>query len=133
MKILEPLQIGDITIRNRVVMAPMISNLANPQGYPSEEHIAYLSRRASTAGLIITEYCYVNRTDSRGSPNQLGLYDDELLPKFSRLTDAVHSRSSKIFVQLVHVGRKTRSGLIWGRTPIAPSPIPHPGSSQGDD
>jgi NADH:flavin oxidoreductases, Old Yellow Enzyme family len=124
MKILEPLQIGDITIRNRVVMAPMISNLANPQGYPSEEHIAYLSRRASTAGLIITEYCYVNRTDSRGSPNQLGLYDDELLPKFSRLTDAVHSRSSKIFVQLVHVGRKTRSGLIWGRTPIAPSPIP---------
>ncbi|QKR00243.1 NAD-binding protein [Metallosphaera tengchongensis] len=124
MKLLEPFQIKDVEIRNRVVMSPMISNLATPQGYPTDEHIAYLSRRTSSAGLIITEYTYVNKRDARGSPNEMGLYDDELLPKFSRLTDAIHGRGSKIFVQLVHVGRKTRSNLIWGNSPIAPSPIP---------
>ncbi|AWR99009.1 NAD(P)-binding protein [Metallosphaera hakonensis] len=124
MKLLEPFNIDDVRVRNRVVMSPMISNLGTPQGYPSEEHIAYLSRRTSSAGLIITEYTYVNRKDARGSPNQLGLYDDELVPKFSRLTDAIHGRGSKIFVQLVHVGRKTRKSVIWGNEPIAPSPIP---------
>ncbi|MCH1771175.1 MULTISPECIES: NAD(P)-binding protein [Metallosphaera] len=124
MKLLEPFNIGDVEVRNRVVMSPMISNLGTPQGYPSEEHIAYLSRRAISAGLIITEYTYVNRRDARGSPNQLGLYDDEVVPKFSRLVDAVHGRGSKVFVQLVHVGRKTRRSFIWGNEPIAPSPIP---------
>lgn len=95
MKLLEPFNIGDVEVRNRVVMSPMISNLGTPQGYPSEEHIAYLSRRAISAGLIITEYTYVNRRDARGSPNQLGLYDDEVVPKFSRLVDAVHGRGQR--------------------------------------
>ncbi|BCU71489.1 NAD(P)-binding protein [Stygiolobus caldivivus] len=123
MKLFEPLKIGDITIKNRVVMSPMITNLATPEGYPSEEHISYFLRRKSV-GLMITEYTYVNKVDSRGSPNQLGLYDDALIPKFARLTEAVHNVGSKIFVQLVHVGRKTRRNLIWGNDVIAPSNIP---------
>ncbi|MEM4046932.1 MAG: NAD-binding protein [Metallosphaera sp.] len=123
MRILEPFRIRDVEVRNRVVLSPMISNLGTPQGYPTEEHIAYLSRRTRSAGLIITEYTYVNKRDARGSPNELGLYDDELVPKFFRLTDAIHGRGSKVFVQLVHVGRKTRRSVIWGNDPIAPSPI----------
>jgi len=123
MKILEPLRVRDVTLNNRVVMAPMITNLATPEGYPSEEMIAYFVRRRSV-GLMITEYTYVNKMDARGSPNQLGLYHDELIPKFARLTEAVHNVGSKIFVQLVHVGRKTRRNLIWGNEVIAPSDIP---------
>jgi NADH:flavin oxidoreductases, Old Yellow Enzyme family len=95
MKILEPLRVRDVTLNNRVVMAPMITNLATPEGYPSEEMIAYFVRRRSV-GLMITEYTYVNKMDARGSPNQLGLYHDELIPKFARLTEAVHNVGSKI-------------------------------------
>lgn len=123
MKILEPFSIKDLELKNRVIMSPMITNLGTPEGYPTEEHIRYFVRRAS-AGLLITEYTYVNKVDARGSPNQLGIYDDELIPKFARLTEAVHNMDSRIFIQLVHVGRKTRKSLIWGHDPIAPSNIP---------
>jgi len=123
MKLFEPLRIRDVELKNRVVMAPMISNLGTPAGYPTDNHILYLARRASV-GLIITEYTYVNRIDARGSYNQLGLYDDEVIPKFARLTEVIHNLDSKIFVQLVHVGRKTRRSIIWGNVPIAPSNIP---------
>ncbi len=120
----EPIRIGKVSLKNRIAMAPMISNLGTPEGYPSDAHILYLAERAKGGvGLIITEYTYVNRVDSRGSVNELGLYSDELIPKFMRLTDMIHSVGSKIFVQLVHVGRKTKRDVIWGNTPIAPSPI----------
>jgi 2,4-dienoyl-CoA reductase-like NADH-dependent reductase (Old Yellow Enzyme family) len=123
MKLLEPFPIKNVELKNRIIMSPMITNLATPEGYPTEEHIRYFVRRAS-AGLLITEYTYVNNVDSRGSPNEMGLYTDELIPKFARLTEAVHNNDSKIFVQLVHAGRKTRKSLIWGNYPIAPSNVP---------
>jgi len=123
MKLLEPVSIHNVELKNRIIMSPMITNLATPEGYPTEEHIRYFIRRAS-AGLLITEYTYVNNLDSRGSPNEMGLYSDELIPKFARLTEAVHNNDSKIFVQLVHAGRKTRKSLIWGNSPIAPSNVP---------
>ncbi|GAY26005.1 NADH oxidase [Desulfurococcaceae archaeon AG1] len=124
-KLFSSITIGSVRIRNRIAMAPMISNLATPEGYPSDAHIAYLAERAKGGvGLIFTEYTYVNRIDARGSLNQLGLYSDELIPKFRRLTEAVKAHGSRIFVQLVHAGRKTRRNIIWGNTPIAPSPIP---------
>ncbi|MEM1611354.1 MAG: NADH:flavin oxidoreductase, partial [Sulfolobales archaeon] len=123
-KIFSEISIGGIRIRNRIAMSPMVTNLGSPEGYPTDAHIAYMVERArGGAGLIITEYTYVNRVDARGSPNQLGLYSDELIPKFRRLTEAVKAHGARIFVQLVHVGRKTRRSLIWGNTPIAPSPI----------
>jgi 2,4-dienoyl-CoA reductase-like NADH-dependent reductase (Old Yellow Enzyme family) len=124
-RIFSEIYIGGLRIRNRIAMAPMISNLASPEGYPSEAHVAYMVERArGGVGLIITEYTYINKIDSRGSLNQLGLYSDDLIPKFRRLTEAVKAHGSRIFVQLVHVGRKTKSSIIWGNTPIAPSPIP---------
>ncbi|MCH4814668.1 MAG: FAD-dependent oxidoreductase [Saccharolobus sp.] len=124
-KLLEPIRIGDVVLKNRIAMSPMISNLGTPEGYPSDTHIAYLAERAKGGvGLIITEYTYVNHVDARGSVNELGMYSDELTPKFMRLTELIHALGSKIFVQLVHVGRKTRKDIIWGNKPIAPSPIP---------
>jgi len=124
-KLLSPIWIGREKIKNRVAMSPMISNLGTPEGYPSEHHIMYFAERAKGGvGLLITEYTYVNKVDSRGVHiNQLGLYSDDLIPKFFRLTELIHSLDSKIFVQLVHVGRKTKEEAIWGNTPIAPSPI----------
>ncbi|SAI85712.1 NADH oxidase [Saccharolobus solfataricus] len=60
-KLLEPIRIGDIVLKNRIAMSPMISNLGTPEGYPSDAHIAYLAERAKGGvGLIITEYTYVS-------------------------------------------------------------------------
>ncbi|MUN28395.1 NAD(P)-binding protein [Sulfuracidifex metallicus] len=123
--LLEPIKVGDVYLKNRIAMSPMISNLGSPEGYPTDAYIAYLSERAKGGvGLIITEYTYINKLDSRGAVNELGLYSDELTPKFMRLTEMIHALGSKIFVQLVHAGRKTKRDVIWGNTPIAPSPMP---------
>ncbi len=123
--LLEELYIGRVRLKNRVAMAPMISNLAHPSGYPTDAYIAYLVERArGGVGLIITEYTYINNRDARGSINQLGLYTDEHIPKFRRLIERVKVYGARIFVQLVHVGRKTFSEVISGETPIAPTPKP---------
>ena len=107
MKLSEPGRIGDLEIRNRIVMAPMISNLANPDGNTNDNHIAYLEERAAGgAGLIITEYTYVNNLNSRGSRNEAGAYNPDFTPKYRRLTDRIHSHGARTFMQLVHAGGK---------------------------
>ncbi len=107
MRLSEPGKIGDVEIRNRLVMAPMISNLANPDGCTNENHIAYLEERAKGGtGLIITEYTYVNHINSRGSRNQSGVYNPDFIPKYRRLTERIHSHGARTFMQLVHAGGK---------------------------
>ena len=67
--------IKDLKIKNRIVMAPMISNLANADGSNSDNLVRYLEERArGGAGLIITEYTYVDNRNARGSRNELGAY-----------------------------------------------------------
>ncbi|EZQ07047.1 NADH oxidase [Candidatus Acidianus copahuensis] len=117
-----PIEVGGIKLKNRLAMSPMISNLGAPDGYPTDSHILYMLERAiGGIGLIITEYTYINKVDSRGSVNELGIYSDELIPKFFRLTEMIHRTGSKVFIQLVHVGRKTRKNIIWNNTPVSPS------------
>ena len=119
--------IGNVTLRNRLVMAPMISNLANPDGSPSDSQIEYLARRAlGGVGLIITEYTYINSRNSRGSRNQMGIYSDLYAPKLRRLTDRIHSFGTPVFCQLVHAGGKALTNLNSGPN-IAPSPIEYNG------
>lgn len=132
MKLSEPGRIGDIEIRNRLVMAPMISNLANPDGCTNENHIAYLEERAKGGvGMIITEYTYVNDTNSRGSRNQSGAYNPDFIPKFRRLTERVHSHDTRIFMQLVHAGGK--AFLDTNRKPpLAPTSMDYVGYTPGE-
>ncbi len=107
MKISDPGNIGNLTIKNRIVMAPMISNLANPDGSTNENHIAYLTARArGGAGLIITEYTYIDNINARGSRNQMGAYSISFVPKLKRITESIHGNDSIAFMQLVHAGGK---------------------------
>ncbi|HKJ96388.1 MAG TPA: NADH:flavin oxidoreductase, partial [Thermoplasmataceae archaeon] len=137
MQVDEEGRIGNLTIKNRIVMAPMISNLGNPDGSTNNNHIAYLEERAKGgAGLIITEYTYIDRINSRGSRNQLGMYSTNLVPKLKRLTERVHGHGSRIFMQLVHAGGKASSS-INGVEPMAPSAVDYightPREMSGDD
>ncbi|KAA8922676.1 NAD(P)-binding protein [Thermoplasma sp.] len=116
----EPGYIGSVRIPNRLVMSPMISNMADPDGNTNENHISYLEERAKGgAGLIITEYTYVDRRSGIGSRNQMGMYDERQIPKFSRLTERIHAHGSRVFVQLVHAGAKAIGSI--NEYKIAPS------------
>ncbi|MFG1546209.1 MAG: FAD-dependent oxidoreductase [Thermoplasmataceae archaeon] len=127
MNIGEPGSIGNVPIRNRIVMAPMISNLADPDGNTNENHIAYLEERAKGGtGLIITEYTYVDSENSRGSRNESGVYSYDFIPKFRRLTERIHMHGSRVFMQLVHAGGK--AFLDTNReSPMAPSAVDYVG------
>lgn len=124
-----PGRIGNLEIKNRIVMAPMISNLANQDGSTNENHIAYLSARAAGGtGLIITEYTYVDIVNSRGSRNQLGAYSSALIPKMKRIPEAIHPFGAYVFMQLVHAGGKALRGEN-ARQPMAPSAVDYLGST----
>lgn len=112
-----PGRIGPLEVRNRIVMAPMISNLAQETGATDEAHIAYLAARArGGTGLVITEYTYVDGLNSRGSRNELGAHREDFVPKLRRLTEAIHEAGSLVFLQLVHAGGKAG----WNTNPQAP-------------
>jgi 2,4-dienoyl-CoA reductase-like NADH-dependent reductase (Old Yellow Enzyme family) len=120
--------IGNVELKNRFVMAPMISNLCNIDGTTNDNHIAYLNERAKGGfGLIITEYAYVDPYNGKGSPNEMGVFEREQIPKLSRLTERIHASGSKIFVQLVHAGGKANPHYNSGRV-FAPSSVDYMGS-----
>jgi 2,4-dienoyl-CoA reductase-like NADH-dependent reductase (Old Yellow Enzyme family) len=121
-------RIGNVDIKNRFVMAPMISNLCNIDGTTNDNHIAYLEERArGEFGLIITEYAYVDEYNGKGSPNEMGVFSRDQLPKLSRLTERIHSAGSKIFVQLVHAGGKANPHYNNGNI-FAPSRVDYTGN-----
>ena len=124
----EKANIGGTEIKNRFVMAPMISNLCNPDGTTNENHIRYLEERGRGGfGLIITEYAYVDDSNGKGSPNEMGIFSRSQLPKLSRLTERIHSAGSKIFVQLVHSGGKANPHYNTGKI-FAPSSVDYIGT-----
>ncbi len=121
-----PIKIGDVEIKNRFALAPMISNLADVNGYTNDIHQAYLEERAIGGyGLIITEYSHIDSPFSKGSRNQLSFVSLDQVPSLKRLTERIHSHGSKIFAQLVHAGGKALTN--GNERPFAPSEVPYLG------
>ena len=124
-KLFEPGKIGKVTIKNRLVMSPMGCGLANLDGTPSEDMIAYYEARAiGGAGLIIPEITRINDVHGPGLMRQLSVTKDRHIEGLAKLAEAVHKQGSKIFIQLHHPGRETVSVLLGGQPVVAPSPIP---------
>jgi len=119
-----PLQIGPITVRNRVVFSAHLTNYA-VDGLPSEQHAAYLAARAKGgAGLIITEEHSTHPTDWPYEKLIHG-FNAAVIPGYRRITDAVHAHDVPILAQLNHNGGQASS--MFSRLPIwAPSPVPDP-------
>ena len=129
-KLFSPAQLGPIHLRNHVVMAPMTRSRAIGN-VPQDITATYYEQRAS-AGLIITE-------GTSPSPNGLGyaripgVFTHEQAPAWRKVTDAVHNRGGKIFVQLMHTGRVThQDNLPAGGQVLAPSSIIAPGDMWTD-
>ena len=119
-----PLQIGPITVRNRVVFSAHLTNYA-VDGLPSEQHAAYLAARAKGgAGLIITEEHSTHPTDWPYEKLIHG-FNSAVIPGYRRITDAVHAYDVPILAQLNHNGGQASS--MFSRLPVwAPSALPDP-------
>lgn len=119
-------RIGNLSVKNRFVMPPLVTNLGDEEGRVTEDTIAYYRERARGGfGLIITEVTAVCPR-GKGFPGELGLWRDEQVDGYRRLIDVIHREGSKVFVQLHHAGRQTKREIIRGQIPEAPSPIPCP-------
>jgi 2,4-dienoyl-CoA reductase-like NADH-dependent reductase (Old Yellow Enzyme family) len=123
--LLTPARIGSVEIKNRIVMPPMTTRLADAEGHVTEDSIAYyMARVRGEVGLITVEMASPERA-GRHRHRELGIYDDRFLPGLTRLVAAIHSGGAKASIQLGHGGGHTRRD-ICGETPVAPSAIPHP-------
>ena len=128
----DPLRLGDLELSNRIVMAPMTRSRADDQGVPSDLVPTYYAQRAS-AGLIITEGtspCAMGK----GYIRTPGLYTDSHVAAWRRVTEAVHQRGGRIFVQLMHCGRISHPSLLPdGAIPVAPCAVRPNGSTYTDE
>ncbi|MRX10175.1 alkene reductase [Pseudoduganella sp. FT25W] len=119
--ILQPVTIGGLSLKNRIVMAPMTRSRSDDAGVPPEYAAAYYAQRAG-AGLIVTEATNIS-AQGRGYPRTPGIWTEEQVAAWRRVTDAVHERDGKIFLQLWHTGRMSHPDLHNGGLPVAPSAI----------
>lgn len=115
----DPLQIGKLILRNRIVMPPMYTGLATFEGAVTENLIRHYVQRASKVGLIIIEHSYVI-SGGKLSERQLGIHTDELVLGLERLSSLVHAAATPVVIQINHAGRAANA-KITGLTPVGPS------------
>jgi len=117
-----PITLGNTPLKNRIVMAPMTRNRAAQGNVPQDMNVEYYRQRA-TAGLIITEASQVS-AEGVGYPGTPGIYNDEQVTGWQKVTHAVHNEGGKIFLQLWFCGRISHPDLLPdNQTPVAPSAI----------
>ena len=121
MKLLEKVTLGNEILRNAMAMAPMTRSRANLEGVVSDLTTLYYTQRAS-AGLLITEAINISE-QAIGSPLTPGLYSDEQIEAWKKVTKSVHDNGGVIYAQLWHTGRVGHSVDRNGKLPVAPSAV----------
>jgi 2,4-dienoyl-CoA reductase-like NADH-dependent reductase (Old Yellow Enzyme family) len=122
----DPLQLGDLTLPNRILMAPLTRLRGTPDHHPTALMPEYYAQRAS-AGLIISEGIPIDPMGV-GYPQVPGLWSEEQAAEWKPITDAVHAAGGRIFAQIWHVGRMSDPVYLNGMLPIAPSAIAQHGT-----
>jgi N-ethylmaleimide reductase len=114
----DPTRVGDITVANRIVMAPLTRNRAAPHQVPSDLAVTYYAQRAN-AGLIVTEASQIC-PEGQGYLDTPGIYSPEQIAGWKKVTDAVHAQGGRIVIQLWHVGRISHVSLQPnGQAPVS--------------
>ena len=128
----DPLRIGNIELDNRIVMAPMTRSRADDEGVQPEYTSTYYGQRAS-AGLIITEATNISPM-AKGYVRTPGIYTNAQIDSWRAVTEAVHARGGKIFLQVFHTGRIALPDFLPGNTePVAPSAVRAKGQNYTDE
>lgn len=118
-----PLALGRIALEHRVVMAPLTRMRAEEGDIPGDLIVEYYRQRATPGGLIIAEATPV-ALEGYGYAGAPGAYHDRQIAAWKRVTDAVHAKGGRMFLQLWHVGRQSHVDLQpGGAAPLAPSAI----------
>ncbi len=120
-QIFSPAKIGLIDVSNRIVMAPLTRARAGESRTPNDLMTEYYSQRAS-AGLIITEATSISPMGV-GYAETPGIWNEDQVKGWRKITEAVHGRGGKIVMQLWHVGRISDPIFLGGHLPVAPSAI----------
>lgn len=122
-KLFSPAKLGKMTLQNRIVMAPMTRSRCVENNAPGPLVAEYYGQRASSLGLVVTE-------GTSPSPNGLGyaripgVYSPEQIKGWKAVTDAVHAKGAKTFLQIMHCGRIShQANLPKGGVVMAPSAI----------
>ncbi len=119
-KLFEPIKIGELELKNRIIMAAMVTNFASREGFVTDRLIDYhVNIAKGGCALNVTESSHVSLEGKR-IIDGLGAYDDKLILGYRRLTDAVHGAGGKISLQIFHGGREC-SSEITGLQPIGPT------------
>src|SRR5687767_13250522 len=117
-----PILVGDLSLANRIIMAPMTRNRAGADGVPSPMMAKYYGQRAG-AGLIVSESTPIS-PEAVGYPCTPQLHTDAQVAGWRQVTDAVHAGGGRIFVQLQHCGRISHPSHQPGNVlPVAPSAL----------
>jgi N-ethylmaleimide reductase len=128
----DPLRVGNMELDNRIVMAPMTRSRADDEGVQPPYAAAYYAQRAS-AGLIITEATNISPM-AKGYVRTPGIYTDAQIESWRSVTDSVHARGGKIFMQIFHTGRIALPDFLPGNTqPVAPSAVRANGKNYTDE
>ncbi|WP_020606446.1 alkene reductase [Spirosoma spitsbergense] len=123
--VLSPYTLSGLTLKNRMVMAPMTRSRSNNEGNVATTLTAEYYAQRATAGLLITEGTFVS-PKAVGFINVPAIYSEAQVEGWKLVTQAVHAQDGKIFAQLWHVGRMSHPDLHDGELPHAPSAInPH--------
>jgi 2,4-dienoyl-CoA reductase-like NADH-dependent reductase (Old Yellow Enzyme family)/NADPH-dependent 2,4-dienoyl-CoA reductase/sulfur reductase-like enzyme len=120
-----PFRIGNLELKNRIVMPPMATHFAGEDGSINDRHIAYYVKRIKGGvGYMTSEHTGVMR-QGRAFPNMTLIDSDQHIPHFKNLVEAIHREGGKIVIQINHAGRQTSSSFT-GFPIVAPSAIPCP-------
>lgn len=131
--LLEPFQFASsISLKNRVVMAPMTNFSSNEDGTVSGPEIDYYIRRSKGAGMVITACVYVSR-GGKGFAGEFGADRDELIPSLRRLAEAIKGEGAKAVLQIFHGGRQCPPEQLPDGQPVSAGNVPSelPGGGHG--
>ncbi|MCC7064559.1 MAG: alkene reductase [Planctomycetes bacterium] len=117
-----PTSLGDLKLRNRIVMAPLTRCRADANHVPTPMMVEYYSQRAS-AGLVIAEATMAIEGHSAFGGREPGIYSAAQVAAWRTVTDAVHAKGGQMVLQIWHGGRACHSLLNGGAQPVAPSPM----------
>ncbi|KAI8078688.1 uncharacterized protein BX664DRAFT_369150 [Halteromyces radiatus] len=106
-----PIKLGQYILKHRVVLSPMTRARADDHGNPTEQVVEYYKQRATPGGLLITEATTISPF-AGGYLHSPGVFTNDQIKAWKKVTDAVHEKGGIIFIQLLHLGRTTFSSLL---------------------
>ncbi|GCF92526.1 NADH-dependent flavin oxidoreductase [Enterococcus florum] len=121
-KLMKPVTIKGLTLKNPIIMAPMTTKMSFFDGIVTQDEIEYYAMRSGQVGAVITGAANVE-LDGKGWEGELGVYEDRFIPKLSKLAAAIKRNGTKAILQIFHGGRMTNSQILRGAQPVSASAV----------